>query len=200
MGADFVIQFGRPMGDFVIRFGGPLGACGDQYANLLVVRGNPPENPCGLIDSNCSFLDATAHEENADRIFQMNLTAWNALIAAENELQDWTESEKVRASANLYWSNYSKMPRWSVMGPLWADSAIFYLPQLVQQIQAVEREGACMLERLNAGLAARKAGQVLPPAQHEDPSITDDLPGLGLGVGAFLALGLLLVLASRGGG
>lgn len=175
-----------------------LGACGDTYAHLLVVRGNPPDKPCGwATEWSCTGIDAIAHEKRADEIFKLVRKAWNTLMAAENERKDWSETQALEPQVAVFEEEHKGMKRWSIWGPVWADSAIMYLPGLIQSTQNVQRLGVCALELLNAALGRVDAGQVQPPYTPEPEPWLPDLPdggGFGLGMGAIAAVAVLLLL------
>ncbi len=142
------------------------GGCGDMYSDLLIVRGNTPDDPCGplLEESACTSLDATAYVARADEIYAYNLAAWNLLIAAENERQDWPESSSLEGDP--FWSAYEDMNRGEPIG---------YAPNVVQSALTVMREGVCLLQKLNEALDRVTGGQeeVTPPFVPEDEPLID---------------------------
>ena len=148
------------------------GGCGDMYADLLIVRGNPPDDPCGplLEEWACNELDAKAYNARADEIYAYCLAAWNLLVAAENS---WDESSVLEADP--FWSSYETMLRFS---EAWVLVQPTHVADVVQSSIAVMREGACLLQKLNEALDRLTNQEVTPPVVPEDDPliVVPDLP------------------------
>ena len=151
------------------------GGCGDAYSDLLIVRGNTPDDPCGplLEEWACNELDAKAYNARADEIYAYCLAAWNLLIEAENKRQDWAESEVLKGDP--FWSSYEAMKRfsegWVLVNPL-------HVAEVVASSLTVMREGTCCLQKLNEALDRVTNQEVTPPFVPEDDPLIDldDLP------------------------
>ncbi len=146
--------------------------CGAKYADLLIVRGNPPDDPCGplLEEFACNELDAKAYNERGDEIYVYCLAAWNLLVEAENERQSWPESTVLEGDP--FWTTYAEMKRfsegWVLLNPL-------HVAEVVQSSLTAMRQGACCLQKLNEALDRVTKQKVTPPFVPEDKSLIDPL-------------------------
>ncbi|HET9063121.1 MAG TPA: hypothetical protein VFO62_07525 [Candidatus Binatia bacterium] len=158
------------------------GGCGDAYADLLIVRGNDPDDPCGVLEEwACSGYDAKAYNLRADEIYAYCIAAWNLLLASEKKTSNLWSWENIAAlETDPFWSAYENMRRWAPLGPLLDPEAsvILYNGEIVQSSLSVMRQGVCCLQRLNEELERLSAPDVEPPFVPEEESIIDELPDL----------------------
>src|SRR5512147_983308 len=84
------------------------GGCGEEYFDLLIVRGNGPDDPCGILEEwGCSALDSKAYNQRADEIYAYCLAAWNLLFEGDAKLSaKWSWSNIATLEQDPFWSAY----------------------------------------------------------------------------------------------
>lgn len=163
--------------------------CGEKYANLIRTdSGLTPGDPCGLV---CSNLDYEEWQSAAEvRVLRAVGLHWSHL-AAEAAKQDREQIlEDLAVEHSAYRKGFTELPIywWSID---WARPFESYKAAVLRVIQNM-REGACLLERIDEGLAELGAKiPAIPSTPKEPGSVWDYLKIAGLltiaGVGTFYA-------------
>lgn len=174
--------------------------CGLAYTDLVRATGGRTEQypngqlipESGLPSLWCNQTDAEAWAAQAGAVFKLVRGAWNALMKAENEANDWTHTEALRASVTAYDQEYESLPEPS----LWMAFGAGGCSKAVAAMIANIKNGACQLELLNRALQERGAGIV--PAPAPGPTDGGGVAAFFGGAGTALVVGaLVFLLASR---
>ena len=171
-------------------------ACGDRYLHLLIVDGNPSDQPCGLATlagAGCSVYHAQAWNKRADEVWYLVRESWNQLIRLENARGDWASSTALLAQVESFERASEQMMRWSWWGIAKGD-VLTYNKEVVASAIDVVRAGACTLERLADAIEQLSPGSTIEPGS--SPTAEPN----GWGTSGLIILGLAAVAAMTFGG
>lgn len=137
-------------------------ACGESYEYLVQAAGGrsraqPYDTTFGA-QLWCNEPDAQAWYAQAGHVFRLQRSAWNRLMDLENAAQDWTQTRDIGVSASAYEAEYLDLQEPS----FWMGFGAAGCADAVQSYISNIDTGKCVLERLNAALAARGSGVVQP--------------------------------------
>lgn len=176
----------------------PLGGyCGERFAQRVSASGGrTASKPCDppfmhtLMHITCNPGDAQAWFVSGKNLFADVRSAWNQLIAGENEIQDWTESRKIREYITTYET------QWQALASAWPWTFRTEYSGEVDAFKTNMKRGACALQLLDeASQAVRKKGGNVAPVP--EPHGTDESQQ---SMWPLIVIGVVLLLAGGAGG
>jgi len=108
----------------------------------------------------CSEPDAELWYGQARHVSGLVRSAWNALVKIETDKGESTHTTALETPTTAYETGFDALPEPSVFMAFGA----FDCAEAVQQYIGNIRQGACVLEQLNAALQSYGAGEVDPGA------------------------------------
>ncbi len=183
--------------------GPPPENCGAGYASLVRAPGGRTEQypqgqlypGSGIPSIWCNQPDAQAWAAQTAHVFKLVRAAWNSLMAAENENQNWDASRSLSAAVTAYDEQYAELPEPSV----WMVFGGGGCSEVVAKMIANIKNGACQLDLLNRALAASGGGVIpIPDVPIPDAGGGGGAFALGGVAGIALAVGVAYLLLSSG--